>query len=66
VQISQSVRLLIRGTVLVALGLWLAYTYIFYHQLAAFCGSIALLVMALNDAAAIRAERSGARKSHFL
>lgn len=54
---SQSVKLLIRAVVLLALGLWLAYTYVYSHQLAAFCGSIALLVMSVNDVADIRAER---------
>lgn len=56
-RVSQSVKLLIRAVVLLALGLWLAFTYIYSHQLAAFFGSIALLVMAINDVADIRAER---------
>ena len=55
---SQSVKLLIRAVTLLVLGVWLGVTYVLhYGHIEVMLASVALLVMAATDVAAIRRER---------
>jgi hypothetical protein len=56
-QVSQSVKLLVRAVALVALGVWLGFTYVHHGQFEVMLASVALIVMSANDVAAIIRQR---------
>lgn len=56
-QVSQSVKLVVRAVALLALGVWLGFTYVHHGQFEVMLASVALIVMSANDVAVIVRQR---------